>query len=94
MLQCNTIWPARISETGISSPKRTFKMHFFKTEASIPQTLRSAGRTRFYRAALRYGHARLGKGDQATDVATPAPALVELPRVQAVVDAIIYARAA
>ena len=71
-------------------------MQFFKTEASIPEPLRFAGRPRIYRAAVRYGHARLHRDDRynAADASVPAPVLVELPRVQAVVDAIIEARAA
>ncbi len=71
-------------------------MQFFKTEASIPQPLHFSGQRRFYRAAPRYGHARLSHGDRHGEAETsvPAPVLVELPRVQAVVDAIIEARAA
>jgi hypothetical protein len=71
-------------------------MHYFKTELSIPPVLQAvvqvAERTRSYRRTVRYGHARLGRPVQ--DVAAPAPMLIALPRVQAVVDAMIELQAA
>lgn len=94
MLQCNMIRPARKSDTGISPTKRTFTMKFFKTETSIPSNLHFADRPRFSGAAIRYGNARLRRSVRSTAVDAPAPVLVELPRVQAVVDAIVYARVA
>lgn len=70
-------------------------MQLFKTEVSIPQTFRAFSRPRFHGAAIRYGHARLRNVAGAAAVHTAAaPTLVELPRVQAVVDAIMVARAA
>lgn len=69
-------------------------MHFFKTEALIPQTLLFSDRPHFRRAAPRYGNARLRRDDRIAAVDASAPARIELPRVQAVVDAIIYAHAA
>ena len=96
MLQCNRMRPARKSEPGIFSNKKEFTMQLFRTELSIPQTLHFADRPRSYRAALRYGHARLLQGARSAAIHPSAPAcvIVELPRVQAVVDAIIYSRAA
>jgi hypothetical protein len=71
-------------------------MQYFKTELSIPPVLQAvvqtAERTRSYRRTVRYGHARLGCPVQ--DAAAPAPKLIALPRVQAVVDAMIELQAA
>lgn len=67
-------------------------MHYFKTELSIPPVLQAAERTRSYRRTVRYGNARLGR--PAKDTAAPAPKLIALPRVQAVVDAMIELQAA
>jgi hypothetical protein len=71
-------------------------MQYFKTELSIPPVLQAvvqaAERTRSYRRTVRYGYARLGRPVQ--DAAAPAPMLIALPRVQAVVDAMIELQAA
>ena len=48
---------------------------------------------RSYRGAIRYGHARLRR-PASPAAGTAALVLIELPRVQAVVDAIRYDRAA
>ncbi len=73
-------------------------MQYFKTELSIPPVLQAvvqaAERTRSYRRTVRYGHARLGRPVHQDAVVTPAPTLIALPRVQAVVDAMIELQAA
>jgi hypothetical protein len=65
-------------------------MQYFKTEWSLPPVVQTAPRTRTYRRTVRYGHARLGRPVEQT--AAPAPALIALPRVQAVVDAVLELR--
>jgi hypothetical protein len=65
-------------------------MQYFKTDWSFPPMVQVAPSARNYRRTLRYGHARLGRGKSET--AEPAPTLTALPRVQAVVDAVLAAR--
>lgn len=68
-------------------------MFFFKTQLSIPPNIQITDGLRSYRGEIRYGHARLRRPvSPAAD--TAAMVLIELPRVQAVVDAIRYDRAA
>lgn len=65
-------------------------MQYFKTDWFVPSTVQAAPRAQTYRRTVRYGHARLGR--PAPEIVVPAPALQTLPRVQAVVDAMIEAR--
>jgi hypothetical protein len=90
MLHCNIMTARRKPETGVTPNQRTFKVFFFKTQLTIPSSIQITDGLRSYRGAIRYGHARLRRP------ASPAVALtpIELPRVQAVVDAIRYDRAA
>lgn len=67
-------------------------MQYFKTDLLVPQAAPRAERPRSYRRSVRYGHARLG--GSAETAAAPAPTLIVLPRVQAVVDAYFDLRAA
>jgi hypothetical protein len=74
-------------------------MQYFKTQLSLPATLLAPARASGYRRTLRYGHARLKPRDadrsacdeRSTD--TSSVRLHALPRVQAVVDAMILAAA-
>ncbi len=68
-------------------------MFFFKTQLSIPANPQMTDGLRSYRGAIRYGHARLRR-PASPAAGTAALVLIELPRVQAVVDAIRYDRAA
>lgn len=68
-------------------------MFFFKTQLSIPANTPITDGLRSYRGAIRYGHARLRRPVSPAG-GTAALVLIELPRVQAVVDAIRYDRAA
>ena len=68
-------------------------MFFFKTQLSLPANPQITDGLRSYRGEIRYGHARLRR-PVSPAAGTPALALIELPRVQAVVDAIRYDRAA
>jgi hypothetical protein len=65
-------------------------MQYFMTDWSFPPIVQVAPRVRGYRRTVRYGHARLGRGTSET--ADSAPTLTALPRVQAVVDAVLAAR--
>jgi hypothetical protein len=68
-------------------------MQYFKTDWSFPPIVQTqtAPRARSYRRTVRYGHARLGRS--AEGAPAPAPVLIALPRVQAVVDAMIESQA-
>lgn len=68
-------------------------MFFFKTQLLIPANPPVTDGLRSYRGEIRYGHARLRRPASPSD-GTAALVLIELPRVQAVVDAIRYDRAA
>lgn len=69
-------------------------MFLFKTQLSIPTPPSLSDAPRSYRRAIRYGNARLRRPAQPIVADAVALALIELPRVQAVVDAILYDRAA
>ncbi len=69
-------------------------MFLFKTQLSIPQNIKITEGLRSYRGEIRYGHARLRRPLSSPAADTAVLTLIELPRVQAVVDAIIYQRAA
>jgi hypothetical protein len=62
-------------------------MQYFKTDWSLPPIVQAAPRAVSYRRTVRYGYARLGRPTPGQ--AAPAPVLIALPRVQAVVDAMI-----
>jgi hypothetical protein len=68
-------------------------MQYFKTNWSFPPIVQTqtVPPARSYRRTIRYGHARLGRSAEAS--AAPAPVLIALPRVQAVVDAMIESQA-
>lgn len=66
-------------------------MQYFKHELFASHAFVETRGERAYRRSLRYGHARLGRDSQPT---APAPAtVIALPRVQAVVDAMLAANA-
>ncbi len=94
MLHCNIVAASRKPDTGVTPNRRTFKVFFFKTQLSIPPNIQITDGLRSYRGAIRYGHARLRRPATPPVVDTAVMALIELPRVQAVVDAIRYDRAA
>jgi hypothetical protein len=71
--------------------KRRFLMQYFKHELFACHAFTKTLSERSYRRSLRYGHARHG-GLREQHEPAPAPAtLITLPRVQAVVDAMLAA---
>lgn len=68
-------------------------MQYFKHELFASHAFVETRRERAYRRTLRYGHARLGRAHE-EQAQLPAPAtVIALPRVQAVVDAMLAANA-
>lgn len=66
-------------------------MQYFKHELFASPAFVETRRERAYRRTLRYGHARHGRADASL---APVPAtVIALPRVQAVVDAMLATNA-